>query len=375
MTLFLNKNLVFIRGMQFMNSSLERLVKNLTDDEFKFLIQEFGSKKLGLLKQKGAYPYDYMDSFKRFSEERLPYKNFFYSSVKDRTTGDDGEKLDGHIKDEDHLTCKKNWNKFRMKNVVDYHDHHLKKDVLLLADVFEKFIDSCLKFYKLDPCHYFSSPGLSWNAMLKMIKLEKNSNTDMYFFIEKRLKRAISYVYKRLGEANNKYMKNFDLTKPSKFISYLDMNNLYNRGMSGYHSYDRFKWLENANNSDINSIRKKRLIKVDLKYLNELHKLRNFYTLAPEKLAMPYDVLPDYCKNIADKHGIKVGDFKKFIPNLADKTNYVVPYGNLQLYLSLGMKLTKIHKVLKFKQSLWMKLYIDFNTEKRKNATNRFFES
>ena len=290
-------------------------------------------------------------------------------------TGDNGEKLNGHLSDKEYLACMIIRNERNMKNMGDYHDIYLKKDVLLLADVFEKFIDTCLKFYKLDPCHYFSSPGLSWNAMLKMIKLEKNSNTDMYFFIEKRLKRAISYVYKRLGEANNKYMKNFDLTKPSKFISYLDMNNLYNRGMSGYHSYDRFKWLENANNSDINSIRKKRLIKVDLKYLNELHKLRNFYTLAPEKLAMPYDVLPDYCKNIADKHGIKVGDFKKFIPNLADKTNYVVPYGNLQLYLSLGMKLTKIHKVLKFKQSLWMKLYIDFNTEKRKNATNRFFES
>ena len=290
-------------------------------------------------------------------------------------TGDNGEKLNGHLSDKEYLACMIIRNERNMKNMGDYHDIYLKKDVLLLADVFEKFIDTCLKFYKLDPCHYFSSPGLSWNAMLKMIKLEKNSNTDMYFFIEKRLKRAISYVYKRLGEANNKYMKNFDLTKPSKFISYLDMNNLYNRGMSGYHSYDRFKWLENANNSDINSIRKKRLIKVDLKYLNELHKLRNFFILAPEKLAMPYDVLPDYCKNIADKHGIKVGDFKKFIPNLADKTNYVVPYGNLQLYLSLGMKLTKIHKVLKFKQSLWMKLYIDFNSEKRKNTTNRFFES
>ena len=290
-------------------------------------------------------------------------------------TGDNGEKLNGHLSDKEYLACMIIRNERNMKNMGDYHDIYLKKDVLLLADVFEKFIDTCLKFYKLDPCHYFSCPGLSWNAMLKMIKLEKNSNTDMYFFIEKRLKRAISYVYKRLGEANNKYMKNFDLTKPSKFISYLDMNNLYNRGMSGYHSYDRFKWLENANNSDINSIRKKRLIKVDLKYLNELHKLRNFFILAPEKLAMPYDVLPDYCKNIADKHGIKVGDFKKFIPNLADKTNYVVPYGNLQLYLSLGMKLTKIHKVLKFKQSLWMKLYIDFNSEKRKNTTNRFFES
>ena len=114
-----------------------------------------------------------MDSFKRFNEEKLPDKEYFHSSV---ATGDNGKKLDGYISDEDYLTCKKIWNEFNMKNMGDYHDHYLKKDVLLLADVFEKFIDTCLKFYGLDPCHYFSSPGLSWDAMLKMtgVKLEKN---------------------------------------------------------------------------------------------------------------------------------------------------------------------------------------------------------
>ena len=113
----------------------------------------------------------------------------FYSSVKDGTTIDSGEKLDGHISNEDYLTCKKIWNEFNMKNMGDYHDHYLKKDVLLLADVFEKFIDTCLKFYGLDPCHYFSSPGLSWDAMLKMtgVKLEKIFYIDMYLFIEKGL--------------------------------------------------------------------------------------------------------------------------------------------------------------------------------------------
>ena len=79
------------------------------------------------------------------------------------------------------LTCNKIWNKLSMKNMADVHDHYLKKDVLLLADVFEKFIDTWLKFYKLDPCHYFSSPGLSWDAMLKMtgIELEKSFDIDM----------------------------------------------------------------------------------------------------------------------------------------------------------------------------------------------------
>ena len=93
----------------------------------------------------------------------------------------------------------------------DYHNHYLKKDVLLLA-VFEKFIDTCLKFYGLDPCHYFSSPGLSWDAMLKMtgVKVKKISDIGIYLFIEKGLRGGISYIAKRYSKANNKYMKNYE---------------------------------------------------------------------------------------------------------------------------------------------------------------------
>ena len=112
-------------------------------------------------------------------------------------------------------------------------------------------------------------------------------------------------------------------------------------------------------------------LKVDLKYLDELHELHNDYPLAPEKLAVSSDMLSKYCKKIADEYEIKV-DVKKLIWNLGNKTNYVVHYRNLQLYLSLGMKLTKIHKVLEFRQSDWMKKYIGFNTEKRMNAANDF---
>ena len=153
----------------------------------------------------------------------------FYSFVKDETTNDDGEKVDDHISRQDYLTCQKVWNEFNMNDMGDYHDHYLKKCVLLLADVFEKFIDTCLKFYKLDPWHYFSSPGLSWDAMLKMtgVKLEKISDIDKYLFIEKGLRGGISYIAKRYSEANNKYMKNYDPTKPSGFKEYLDKNNLY----------------------------------------------------------------------------------------------------------------------------------------------------
>ena len=111
---------------------------------------------------------------------------------------------------------------------------------------------------------------------------------------------------------------------------------------------------------------------VDLEYYDELHELHNDYPLAPEKLAVSSNMLSKYCKKIADKYEIKVRDVKKIIPNLVNKTNYVAHYRNLKLCLSLGMKLTKIHRVLKFKQSYWMKEYIDFNTEKRMNAANDF---
>ena len=124
-----------------------------------------------------------------------------------------------------------------------YHDHYLKKDVFLLADVFEKFIDTCLKFYELGPCHYFSSPRLSWDAMLKSdwCEVKKFVDIDMYLFIEKGLRGEISYITKRYSEANNKYMKTFDPTKPSKFITYLDMNNLYGQAMSSCLPYGGFK--------------------------------------------------------------------------------------------------------------------------------------
>ena len=126
-------------------------------------------------------------------------------------------------------TMKIRWRakKFNMKNTGDYHNHYLKKDVSLLA-VFETFIDTCLKFYKLD--------------------------IDMYLFIEKGLRGGISYIAKRYSKANNKYMKNYDPKKPLKFITYLDTNNLYGWTMSDDLPYGEFKWLRNADNSDVNSI-------------------------------------------------------------------------------------------------------------------------
>ena len=169
-----------------------------------------------------------------------------------------------------------------MKNMGDYHDHYRKKDVLLLTDVFEKFIGTCLKFYGLDSCHYFSSLGLSWDAMSKMtgVKVGKISDIDKYLFIEKGLRRRISYMLKDMQKPiTNTWMI---MTLKTVNITYLDMNNFYGWGLSSYIPYGRFKWLKNVDGFDVNSVS-----------------------------AVSSDMLSKYCKKIADKYEIKVGAVKK----------------------------------------------------------------
>ena len=167
-----NNNLVFIDSIQFMNSGLDALVRYLSDNDFKYLSQEFSGDLLELVKENEVHPYEYMNSFKTFSVDKLPNRCEFYSSLKD-----------GYISEKDYLHAVKLWIEFKMKSF----DLYLKTDVLLLTDVFKKFINTCLKYYGLDPCHYYSSPGLSWDAMLKMtgIKLKLISDIDKHLFIEK----------------------------------------------------------------------------------------------------------------------------------------------------------------------------------------------
>ena len=359
MVFVVNKNLVFIVSMQFMNSSLDKLVKNLNDKDFKYLSKEFSGEKLKLAKQKGVYPYEYMNSFKRFSEGELPDKSKFFSSLKDSGVNDKEYKKSVNV-----------WKVFKIKKLGEYHDMYLKTDVLLLVNVFEKFFETCLNYYRLDPCHYFSSPGLSWDTMLKMtkIKLQKIHDVTMHIFIEKGMRGGISYISKRhcKGDEDN------------KFIMYWDANNLYGWAMSQPLLYCAFNFLTKKEISKfcLNSVSENNplgyILEVDIEYCKTLHDSHSDYPLAPEKLKISSDMLSKYCSDIVNKYGIKVGGVNKLVPNLRDKINYVVHYKNLQYYLSLGMKLIKVHRILKFKQSNWLKEYIEFNTEKRKNSVSEF---
>ena len=179
MAFIVNRWLVFIDSMQFLNSGLEKLVENLGSEDFKCLSKEFGkrSERLELVKCKGVYPYEWVDTFEKFDERCLPSRECFFSGLKGRG-----------IRDDEYSRAVKVWNVFGMKTFGEYHHLYLKCDVLLLCDVFERFISTCLKYYGLDPCHYFSSPGLAWDAMLKMsgVRLRLIDDVDMHLFVEKR---------------------------------------------------------------------------------------------------------------------------------------------------------------------------------------------
>ena len=289
----LGKHLQFIDSFQFMSQSLDKLSNNLPNDKFIYTESEtegFIEGYLELLKQKGVYPYDYMDSFDRFNETELPSRKDFYSILNDT-----------NVSENEYNHAQEVWNAFKIRNLGEYHDLYLKTDVLLLADVFQNFRESCLNYYKLDPCHYMTSPGLSWDAMLKMTKisLELISDIDMQLFIEKGLRGGISYIAHRHAKAN-KYMQDYN-GEENSYSMYLDANNLYGWDMSQSLPTGDFEWIDPDETDLFNcheESEKGLILEVDLEYPEELHDLHNDYPCAPEKICITNDMLSDYCSEI-----------------------------------------------------------------------------
>ena len=343
--------IVFKDSMKFLKSSVAALVNNLPEDGFNNLEKYFTTEQIKLLKQKGFYPYEYMDTIEKLKDPTPPPQKAFYSNL----TGKG-------INNYNYNHVLNVWKTFKMKTFKEYHEVYNISDVLLLADVFENFRDICLKNYGLDPVYYYTAPGLAWDAMLKMTKinLELLSDVDKLLMIEKGIRGGISIISNRYGKANNKYMKDFNKMEPSKYLMYVDANNLYGRAMSEKLPVHSFKWMtnkeiENLFNNQIVQVWEKTpcILEVDLEYPEELHDLHNDYPLCPERVECDKGV-------------------KKLIPNLRHKNNYVVHYKNLMQCLRLGMKLKKIHRGVRFVEAAFLKPYIDMNTNLRTKAKNNF---
>ena len=279
--------------------------------------------------RKGVYPYDFMDDFDKFDLEKLPSRESFFSLLSNEG-----------ILESDYQQAHKVWKLFNMKNMGDYHDLYLKTDVLLLADVFESFRDTSLENYKLDPCHYYTAPGMAWDAALRLTKVELDliTDQDMYLMFEKGIRGGISTITHRHAVANNPYLPNekYDPTKEKSYIIYLDANNLYGWGMVQKMPTGNLKWedlaiwsLEHILCINIEGD-KGFCLEVDLEYPNELHNKHNDYPLAPENVIITEDMLTEYQKELAQKLEVNLSTKTgKLVPNLRDKFNYVVDIRNL----------------------------------------------
>ena len=227
---------------------------------------------------------------------------------------------------------------------------------MLLADVIENFRKACIKTYELDPAHFISLPGLAWQACLKKtgVELELLTDYDMLLMIEEGIRGGICHAVHRYAKANNRYLKNYDKSKESSYIQYLDANNLYGAAMSEELPINGFKWVNDIsgiNEKFVKGYNKKNsdkgyILEADVDYPSKLHKLHSDMPFLPERM--------------------------KIVCNLRDKKKYVVHISILKQALNHGLKLKKVHRVIEFNQEAWLKKYIDMNSELRKKASNDF---
>lgn len=342
----------FIDSYQFLNSSLNVLSQNLVAKDFINLSMEFENhEQIHLLRCKGVYPYDYVDSWSKYEEQKLPAKEEFYNSLN----------LE-HITDNEYAHANTVWKIFKVNSLGEYTDLYLKCDVLLLCDIFEYFRNTSLLHYNLDPAYYVSAPSLSWDAMLLCtgVQLELINDLDIYQMLEKGIRGGLAQCSLRHARANNKYVPNFDDSKLSSFLIYLDCNNLYGYAMRQKMPISNFEFLPKNELENFNLLaipddgEYGYILHVDLSYPEHLHDSHSDLPFAPEKFIPPG------------------GKSQKLIANLYDKYDYIIHFIYLKECLKNGLILNKIHRVLQFRQDNFLQKYIDLNTRLRQNANTTF---
>jgi hypothetical protein len=383
----------FLDSLAFLSSSLESLAENLFDKckgqgiseyrkVFANVSQQFpDDKQFYLVLQKGIYPYDYISEYNKLLETKeLPTIDQFYSKLNDC-----------HCDEKDYERAKLVWNEFKCETLLDYHTIYLMSDVLLLADIFEAFRLTCLNIYGLDPAYYFTAPSLSWDAFLKHktdeykaegkgnFEIELLTDIDMVQLFENSIRGGLSQISKRYAKANNKYMpETYNPKLKDEYLLYLDCNNLYGHSMTKKLPKKNFKWndtdwtTEKIVNLDDDG-KTGYLFEVDLHYPEDqvkreaLHDHFNGYAPAAENLSITEDMLSEFQRQDFKKNGTK-----KLITTLNDKYKYGINYRLLKLFLSLGLELGTVHRVIEYEQEDYMKSYIMKNTNERQKATNDF---
>jgi len=291
---------------------------------------------------------------------KLPPKSAFYSSLSEDT-----------ISDEDYKFAKKVWKKFGCKNLLDYTEIYCKIDTILLAEIFQKFRKDLLVFSGLDPARYISLPSFSFDSMMKITKCELELPLDINIvqFIENGIRGGLSFINTRHLKVNNSNEK----------IFYIDANNLYGLAQTSKLPVGNLKFIPKSRyqNIDWYNINTEKdtgyILEVDLEYPSELHSLHADFPLAPELIEVHYENLSPYAKKTYEIcSGKKKYSDSKLMNTFHPRLNYVLHFKNLKLYLNLGMKILKIHRVLSFKQKQFIKPFIELCTLARQNSKTSF---
>ncbi|XP_025264301.1 uncharacterized protein LOC112637856 [Camponotus floridanus] len=339
----------FVDSFKFLGAGLDKLASYLDESKLTIARGEFrdlSDDDFRLLTRKGVFPYEYVDSVERLRETRLPPRESFYSSL----TGDT-------VSESDYAHATRVWKRFGIENLGEYSDLYLKTDVLLLADVFENFRSACLESYGLDPAYYFTLPGYTWDAMLKYtgVRFELLTDIDMMMFVERGIRGGLSQCSNRYARANN---KSAYPSRPSIYLMYLDINNLYGWAMCQPLPYERFEWVYDLESLDVMSVTEDStvgyILEVDLDYPADAHDAHADLPFCPTR-----DKPPGKRQS-------------KLLATLYDKRRYVTHYHNLQQCVRHGLRLTRIHRALRFSQSPWLRGYVELNTRLRTNASNNF---
>ncbi|RLU16289.1 hypothetical protein DMN91_012049, partial [Ooceraea biroi] len=319
----------FVDLYKFLSASLDTLASYLDKSHMRILRSEFlhlSEEDFELLTRKGVFPYEYVDSAEKLLETRLPPRESFHSSL----TGD------------------------------TYSDLYLKTDVLLLADVFQNFRETCIRSYGLDPAHYYTLPGYTWDAMLLHtgIEFELLTDVDMVQFVERGVRGGLSQCSHRYARANNRHAPSYDPCETSTYLMYYDVNNLYGWAMCQPLPRARFRWIEDVATFDVSAIPADSpigyILEIDLEYPRHLHDAHSDLPFCPTR-----EVPPDKRQ-------------EKLLATLCDKEQYGIHYRTLQQCTRHGLRVKKIHRVLEFAQSPWLRDYIELNTRFRMVAKNYF---
>ena len=356
----------FVDSCQIVTGSLDRMVKSLGFGNITHARQmrdRFGQVDDDVLFQKGVFPYSYLDQWNKLEDVALPPLAAFFDTLTNSQ----------RTSEEEYQRGQRAWQQFNCQSMQDYMLRYLELDCRLLADVFENFRRTTLDQFQLDAVNFITLPQLTFAAAFRFCKVDLITEEDMYQFFEDGIRGGMCFVNKHLVTADE-----------NTHIAYWDENNLYGGALRELLPCADFKWMERRDFealdwTNINTDGEYGYtLKLDLEYPENIHDKTQDFPLAPEPAVITEDMITPFMRQQWTRlcelreQPDSFTEMKKLLMTCRDKKEYVVHFKLLKFYLKMGMRITRIHSVVKFKQASIFKKYIDENSRRRSQANSEF---